>query len=799
MQNNNLMDDHYLYHELLLLIKNDESIFNFIENSTLDGIWYWDLENPENEWMSPSFWKTLGYDPSTKSHLTSEWQDIINEDDLKLAVENFKKHIDNPSFPYDQLVRYKHKSGQIIWIRCRGIAIRNENGKAIRMLGAHTDVTALKEQEQLHLEKERAQRLSYQKQALLLDELEKTANIGTWELDLCSNQLIWSYQTKIIHDVPYNYNPTLETAFNFYKGMHKDQIKNSVDLCKESGHGWEHELELVTFKGRHIWVRVIGRPISVNGTCTKVFGVIQDISTQKLIESELESARLQAEANAIRLQLAHDSIGMGVFEWDCVNDKLLWDKWMYNLYQVSESKFTGAFEAWENSVHPDDIQQAKYQLSNALNEGVDYDTSFRIILGDKTTKHIKANAIVIRDENNKPIRVIGVNYDISQKENAIAELEREKLNAESSARAKSSFLANMSHEIRTPMNAILGGLQILETSITDVDLLTIIKNASSSAKSLLTIINDILDFSKIESEKLTFEETPFNLLDILDDVKFSVDTLVSVKNINFSIEVNKDFNDGWIGDPVRIKQILVNLVSNAVKFTEHGSVKVHISSVNDLTSSAVYIDVIDTGIGMPPEVVKKLFDRFTQADASTTRKYGGTGLGMSICNSLIQLMHGSIDVLSEPDKGTSISITLPLKKTQKEVVVNKQSKIAPPLLVDKNILIAEDNKINQTIISAMLASTKAKVTIVENGKLALDAVKNNHFDLVLMDIQMPEMDGEQAKKAISTIDPTLPIVALTANVMPEHIERYMSQGFIGHLGKPIDMNLLFNVLKKFIR
>jgi PAS domain S-box-containing protein len=794
-----LQSDNYLYTELKALLQKDEKIFDFIEGASLDGMWFWDLENPEHEWMSPGFWATLGYNPDTKRHLASEWRDIINQDDLEHASANFKAHCENPNHPYDQIVRYTHKSGKTVWVRCRGVAIRDAEGKPVRMLGAHTDVTALKEREIEQLEQERSQSLAFKKQAELLSKLERTANIGTWEADLQTNQVVWSEQTKRIHEVPEDFQPCIEEGISFYKeGRSRELIAQAVEQGISLGKSWDLELELVTYTGKNIWVRAHGNPIFTGEKCTGLFGVFQDITAQKEAEARIKIEREKALSSAIRLQLANDAIEMGVWEWDIKNNDLMWDEWMYRLYGVDKPSFSGALEAWENAVHPNDLSYARTLFFKAIASGEIYDTEFRIILPTGQIKHIKANGKVVFDGENNPVKVIGVNHDITDRIKALEVIEQEKLKAEAATQAKSDFLANMSHEIRTPMNAILGGLQLLKTAKLDNKQATILNNAAFSAQSLLTIINDILDYSKIESNTLSIEKVPFTLNEVLSSIKYDVDGLVSTKGIDFSIDVEDGFIDGWYGDIVRVKQILLNLVSNAVKFTEEGSVLVKVCYGTLNHTKAIRVDVIDSGIGMSEDAQARIFDRFSQADSSTTRKYGGTGLGMSITLCLIEMMKGDIKLKSTPGEGTRVSVWLPLERRAIESKEEISKSVTAPLMMGKKILIAEDNAINQVVIQTMLEPTKAALVTVDNGLQAVDAVKNEDFDLILMDIHMPEMDGMGAQKAIAALKPHVPVIALTANVMAEDVALYLQQGFSSHIPKPVDMNILYGLLQQYL-
>ncbi|WP_440056273.1 PAS domain S-box protein (plasmid) [Pseudoalteromonas sp. T1lg65] len=581
------------------------------------------------------------------------------------------------------------------------------------------------------------------------------------------------------------------------KKYEQQEQQQLLSLAKHGRYG-PYKKEYVHKQGHTYPVLLSGIKIAKSNGTEYIWSVVQDISKQQEIEKQLQQARDEAELNAKRMQLANDSAGIGVWEWNVVTNELIWDDWMYMLYGITKDDFSGAYEAWENSVHPDDIDSTKAQLFAAV-EGRDvYEPEFRVVHPNGKIRTMKASAEVIRDEQGNALKVIGVNYDITERVNAINKLELATQEAEKANRAKSEFLANMSHEIRTPMNAILGGLQLLRNTNLDDDLSIIIENASSSAHSLLTLINDILDYSKIEEGKLELEQQPFSLLEVVRSVKFDVDTLASNKGIDVFHIADKSFEDGWLGDIVRVKQILLNLVSNAVKFTATGSVEIKLSCSEYRGKQVVCISVIDTGIGMSEEAQARIFERFEQADSSTTRKFGGTGLGMSITISLVKLMGGSIAVESLIEHGTTVRVILPLVKTEAHIQAKLQKAVIAPQLTGKKILVAEDNPINQMLIQSMLKATKADLTLVENGKLAVEAAKKEQFDLILMDIQMPEMDGAQAQQEIKKINHDTCIIALTANVMVADVQRYLQQGFLAHISKPIDMSHLYSVLTQYL-
>lgn len=366
------------------------------------------------------------------------------------------------------------------------------------------------------------------------------------------------------------------------------------------------------------------------------------------------------------------------------------------------------------------------------------------------------------------------------------------------ARIKSEFLANMSHEIRTPLNGIMGLLQILQPNIQKPKNIEVVSKALFSCRSLLTIINDILDFSKMEANELYIEQVDFSMSKVVESINSDFLPLCNEKAIELNIDIDDDVEDLWVGDPVRVRQIILNLVSNAVKFTEQGGVQVKINKSSQSQKQGVEIEVIDTGIGMNKEGLMHLFNRFQQADNSITRRFGGTGLGMSITANLINRMNGRIDVDSALGKSTHFTVYLPLKVSEKQHLHDSFTDVTAPVLSAKTLLIAEDNPLNTMIIKSMLAETNADLHFAKDGAEAVELFKQLNPILVLMDIQMPTMGGIEACSHIRSIDKEVPVIALTANVMKENIIEYMNCGFNGHVGKPIEKHLLFKALHDVI-
>jgi PAS domain S-box-containing protein len=386
--------------------------------------------------------------------------------------------------------------------------------------------------------------------------------------------------------------------------------------------------------------------------------------------------------------------------------------------------------------------------------------------------------------------------DSKQKEN---ELKLAKIKAEDSAKIKAEFLANMSHEIRTPLGGITGMTYLAMQTRLDKQQKRYIQNIDNSAKMLLEIINDILDFSKIEAGKLEIKRINFNLDNIISNIKNMLKIRAHEKGLVFNINYDK-YNTIFYGDPLRISQILTNLLSNAIKFTNRGKVELKITKQQE---NIVRFEIKDTGIGLSQEQQDKLFKPFSQADGSTTRRFGGTGLGLSISKKLVELMGGKIWVKSKLKQGSNFifEIKLPFGSFNKLDDESSKNSYIKNLETIKNgkILLAEDNSINREILVGFLQKFNISIDMAINGKKAVELVIQNlnKYDLILMDIQMPIMDGYEAAKIIKSINPNIPIIALTANAMREDIQKSKAAGMNEHLNKPIDLNRLYEVVAKY--
>jgi PAS domain S-box-containing protein len=476
-------------------------------------------------------------------------------------------------------------------------------------------------------------------------------------------------------------------------------------------------------------------------------------------------------------------------------------------------------------IHPDDVPRCVYLISRMQTTGKPREsTEYRVRHKDGSWRWHRTSGSVLRDSQGKPTGYVGVAEDITARKQAELKLAEAKQAAEEANRAKSQFLANMSHEIRTPLTAIMGYADVLVGALSkseDRQAAAIIKR---NGEHLLAVINDILDLSKIEANRFEVDRVACSPCQILAEVESLMSVGAGAKHLPLLFKGDGLLPETITSDPVRLRQILINLIGNAIKFTENGSVQVVMRlAAEPTTEPKLQIDVIDTGIGMSEQQVQRLFQPFVQADNSTTRRFGGTGLGLLISKRLAVTLGGDISISTAAGEGSTFRLTVatgPLDGIRcaeyPERVLPSADQIAAPapaaITLNCRVLLAEDGFDNQRLISLLLRKAGANVTVVENGQEAVDrvlAAQSGHedaepgltrpFDIVLMDLQMPVMDGYEATRRLRKRGFRGPILALTAYAMPQDIDHCLVAGCSAHLSKPIDRDTLLRTISRFLR
>lgn len=531
-------------------------------------------------------------------------------------------------------------------------------------------------------------------------------------------------------------------------------------------------------------------------------GIIRDISKEAQLEVEQEKNQLALMAINERMSLATDAAGIGIWQYDLINDKLSWDNWMHKIYAIDKNDFSGTMNSWQKTVHKEDIEITNKKIQLAIDTGKTFDHEFRIIHHDGKVRHIKAIAISKSNSQGQAIQMVGVNFDITDRKEVELEHIAAKELAENTVRHKAEFLASMSHEIRTPMNGVIGMLGLLMRNNLNAEQMHKVKLANSSAEALLNVINDILDFSKVEAGKLSLEEIDFDLRRLFGEFSESLALKSQEKNIEIILDNIAIDQSHVIGDPGRIRQILNNLTGNAIKFTDSGEIIITAAlleeDVNLPEQLTLTCSIKDTGIGIPQDKIGNLFDSFTQVDASTTRKYGGTGLGLAISKQLCQLMQGDIKVESILNEGSTFSFNIKLKAS------HQTSKVLPSVSInDVAMLIVDNNSTNRIVLKKQLEHWGATVSEAYDGLNALHLLEKtlpkkqvSAIKIAFLDMNMPNMDGVSLAKAMknSTELAHIKLVMMTSMAARGDASYFSQLGFSAYFPKPAITEDLFKAL-----
>lgn len=753
-----------------------EEHHRFLTENVRDIIWKSD-EELRLIYMSPSVEATLGFTP--EEAMSTPLEQRFAPESLMMFASYRKRLQEAIAKGQARTAQARlslealHKDGHSVWLEVDTRSVTDEVGNFVYLLGVSRDIT---------------ERVLYE-QALnenmdLLDATGRMAKVGGWKLNTKTNQLIWTKETYRIHDVDPAIDPPLHEALEFFHPEDRPTLTRALERAIEFGEPYDLELRFISAKGQKLWTRSICHPEIKDGQVVCLHGTFQDITARKQAEDDL--ARI-FEMSLDLICIA--DINTAVF--------LRVNPAFTSILGYEESELVG--HCFLDFIHPEDLDATIRVLEEKLKVGSKvflFENRYRCKDGSYRWLSWKSH----------PVSEHGVTYalarDVTEDKVAKAELLEAKERAEAANKTKSEFLANMSHEIRTPMNGVLGMLQLLQTTDQTDEQRKYTYTAIQSSKRLTRLLSDILDLSRVEANRLTIQSLPLDVEKIVEQTCEMFTPMAQQAQVEFLCTIDRRIPRNLQGDVTRVQQVLTNLVGNALKFTERGrvSIEAHCLELSGQNVVRVLFIVTDTGIGIPDEKIDKLFEPFTQASEGYRRNYQGAGLGLSICKRLIELMEGTLAIESVAGEGTAVHFCLPFILDESMQATRGASVIAPHKKAMK-ILLAEDEDVNRFATTVLLEKQGHFVVGVENGAEAVATLAEGGFDLVIMDIQMPVMDGVEATKAIRNGESgdaarNIPIIALTAYAMNGDKQSFLKAGVNGYVGKPVTIDDLEQVVKE---
>ncbi|QJX46252.1 PAS domain S-box protein [Hymenobacter taeanensis] len=750
-----------------------------------DGAWEFNYQTNE-EYFSKAYYTMLGYSDNASDPPLTSWLHHVHPDDQGPSLEAAGAYLRGEVPIYSVERRLRCRDGQYKWVLTRGLVTqRDEQGEPLIMTGVHTDISAVKqataalEASMLRFSTTIA---NFQEGIMLEDEhqrvvLANAALCRIFNLDIAPDQLI-NYDTRLLSQAIQEHFRYPEEFVARYETIVRERQLVTAELFELA--------DGRTVQGDFVPIFVAERYI---GNLWK----FQDITERKNSDDAL---RRREEKYRGIIEKMH----LGLIEMDFDNRVLFTNQTFQDTTGFSDQELAEE-HIMAQLLSAEELTKMNERNSLRL-QGISETYELPITTKTGQAKWLLVSAAPLYNDHRQVYGSIGIFLDITHQKQLESRLRKAKEQAEESARAKELFLANMSHEIRTPMNAILGMGQLLAKTPLNDDQHTYLRAIATSGENLLVILNDILDLSKIGASQLLIENIGFSITGLLHQIEQSLHFKAEEKGLSFHTQADERIPTVLLGDPYRITQVLLNLAGNSVKFTEKGSVTV---SCTLEQATETYVDlrflVADTGIGIDAEYLEDIFNEFSQEDSSVTRKFGGTGLGLSISRQLVHLMGGEISIDSQKHEGTHSNFTLRLSIGAPEDLPQKTLVTASirEQLRNQRILLVEDNNFNRQIAKGFLRNAGLEVVEAENGAIAVELVQQQPFAAVLMDVQMPIMNGLEATAYLrQELNFTTPIIALTANAIKGEREKCLEAGMNDYLPKPFQEDDLLKMLCRWI-
>jgi PAS domain S-box-containing protein len=755
-----------------------DALFRRVLESTHAGIWEWDVATGAlagNDQVQ----RMLAWTDEVTPSSIEQFAQMLHPDEATDILGRMTAFVESGGSTWDVEQRIRTGKGDFRWVHVTAYAVRDDSGRTQRLVGAVQDIHERK-----------LQALALEQSLTDLDEAQQIARLGSWYYDVVTQKGRWSAETYRLFGIdPAVEPPRFEDR---REQLHPDDYQGVMAGIARGmgGEPWESLYRIVVPGGGYRWIRGTGRPVrGADGSIVALRGTVQDVTERMEAEEEQHRMAMIAQRTSHAVMILDREARI---EW--VNPGFT----ALSGYTLDEARgrLPGAFLQG-----PATDQQTVAEMQRAAAAGSTYQGEIVNYTKDGRPYWVDVEAQPLLDRAGKLRGFMVIELDITERKETEQVLIAAREEAIEASRVKSRFLANMSHEIRTPMNGLLGMTAVLLESSLTPEQREQLELVESSGRHLLSILNDILDISKIEAGRTELEEIPFSPAAEMEEIRRLFLVRAQEKGLEFKLSVAPDVPPAVLGDPGRVRQLITNLVGNAIKFTEKGRVMIGLGS----SRGVLQIVVEDTGIGIPASRLSSVFDAFAQVDSSTTRRFGGTGLGLTICRDLVNLMNGRIWAESIEGKGSTFRVALPLPSVSPQGVRlpdPRRSAIMPAFAAEdvagKRVLVGEDNPVNARLVELLLTKRRIVSSFAEDGAATLALATAEEFDLILMDVQMPEMDGLEATRRLRAQGSKVPIIALTANAMAGDAERCLAAGCTAYLSKPLAIDAFNAMLDKYL-